>query len=179
MAIDFSNLDQLNRGQSKAEPTGVYKAPDAHQNEQGAPKLQKEINQTATEREQARQAYMAYQDNIRAAGSLQSEILKGAASGADLCFLLLSAADCISRMTGDGGVFRKSLNRILEERALRTLEPLPLTDRERATAARLERLKAAAERAESPAEARLIQQAIQEHEGELKALKALKECNSE
>ena len=82
-------------------------------------------------------------------------------------------------MTGDGGVFRKSLNRILEERALRTLEPLPLTDRERATAARLERLKAAAERAESPAEACLIQQAIQEHEGELKALKALKECNSE
>lgn len=178
--IDFSSLNNLNKGRQQSPPLeGIFTAAEAPlplQTGTGEAKLQKEATNTGHDLERARQVYIEYQNNIRAAGTLQSEILKGAAGGADLCTLLLSAAECISRMVGDGGVFSKSLRNRLEERALRTLEPLPLAARARGTAERLERLKAAAERAESPAEASLIHCAIKEHEGELKALQALIEC---
>ena len=46
-------------------------------------------------------AYAQYQENIRQAGHLRAEILKGLDSGTEADKLLLLAMECIGRMTGE------------------------------------------------------------------------------
>lgn len=177
--IDFTSLNNL----AKKKPAAEIFTPPAPPIESKPPeprpaaKLQAEASSAGHALERARQVYKEYQANIMAAGTLQSEILKGAASGTDVCALLLTAAECIGRMTGDNGAFVKSLRNRLDERALRTLEPLPLAARMRATEERLEHLREAEQRAGTPEEARGIQLAIREHEGEIKAMEKMLEIS--
>ena len=188
MQLDFTKMDKIGQEarlkqaaeefSEKSGPPEPFCPPfsaSAHAPELGADEriLQRKADRAEEERERARQVYREYQANIMASGTLQSEILKGAANGADICSLLLTAAECISKMTGDGGVFAKSLKNRLHERGLRTLEPLPLADRKKDAETRLERLRAAQQRAQDKREAEFIGEAIREHEAELRALNAM------
>lgn len=75
-----------------------------------------------------REAYRQYQDNIKKAGQLRSDIIKGAAAGEDTQALLLKACECIGAMTGDAaflGMVKKRLNeaRANRERTTGTSTP--------------------------------------------------------
>lgn len=67
------------------------------------------INLTHEQEDHKRSAavYQAYQSNTKIAEQLQSEILKGAQSGADTTELLLKAVECISRMTGNTAFYEQ------------------------------------------------------------------------
>lgn len=188
MQIDFTKMDNMGQEarlkqaveefSEKGNPPAPFSPPfsaPAQPPDLGADVrlLQRKADRAEEERERARQVYREYQANIMASGTLRSEVLKGAANGTDLCSLLLTAAECISRMTGDGGVFAKSLKNRLHERGLRTLEPLPLADRKKDAETRLERLREAQKRAQDKREAEFIGDAIREHEAELRALGAM------
>lgn len=73
MALDFTKFDRLGE---QPRPAAAPAAP--------APDPGKE-----------------YQENIRRAGNLRADILKGLKTGQDPLRLLLQAAECISAMTGD------------------------------------------------------------------------------
>ena len=57
------------------------------------------------ELDRAREVYKSYQNNIRAAGSCRSDILKGIKRGEEPLALLLKAVECISLMTGDTAIY--------------------------------------------------------------------------
>ena len=60
------------------------------------------------DREHARQMYATYQQNIRRAGILRSDIAKGLKTGEDPLAILLKAIECISLMTGDTVMYIQS-----------------------------------------------------------------------
>lgn len=57
--------------------------------------------------------YKKYQDNIRKAQTMKSEILIGAKNGDDLKDLLLKAAVCIGCLTGDSKVYAENMKQYL------------------------------------------------------------------
>jgi hypothetical protein len=57
----------------------------------------------------AADVYAKYQDNIRAASNLRSELLLGAKAGRNPYDLLLLAAECIGAMTGDTTVYAANM----------------------------------------------------------------------
>ena len=59
--------------------------------------------------------YKKYQDNIRKAQTMKSEILIGAKNGDDLKGLLLKAAVCIGCLTGDSKVYAENMKQYLEK----------------------------------------------------------------
>ena len=64
---------------------------------------------------QAAAVYKKYQDNIRKAQTMKSEILIGAKNGDDLKDLLLKAAVCIGCLTGDSKVYAENMKQYLEK----------------------------------------------------------------
>ena len=81
---------KLDTGQIKA-PTGAEQAP----------LLSTQYQREQMELDRARDVYKAYQDNIKAAGNMRANILKGVAAGEPAEILLLQACRIISAMTGD------------------------------------------------------------------------------
>ena len=65
------------------------------------------------EREHTRQMYATYQQNIKRAGTLRSDILKGLKAGEDPLAILLKALECISLMTGDTMIYTQSKEDLL------------------------------------------------------------------
>lgn len=63
------------------------------------------LNAEQQEREKARQVYAEHQQNIKRAGTLREEIIKGIQQEEDPLTLLLSAIECISLMTGDTAIY--------------------------------------------------------------------------
>lgn len=63
------------------------------------------LNREKQERENHRQMFSSYQDNIKRAGTLRSEITKGIQAGAEPLDILLKAVECISLMTGDTVIY--------------------------------------------------------------------------
>jgi len=59
--------------------------------------------------------YREYQKNIRKAGMLRADIVKGVAAGDDALVLLLMACECIGYMTGDSA-FSSIMRKRLKER---------------------------------------------------------------
>lgn len=72
--------------------------------------------QEQADREKAANVYREYQNNIRLAGSLKTEIIKGSKAGDPLEDLLLKAVKCISVMTADD-LFYRLIERDLKARA--------------------------------------------------------------
>ncbi|WP_444319459.1 hypothetical protein [Megasphaera sp.] len=62
---------------------------------------------------QAAAVYKKYQENIKKAQILKSEILIGAKNGDDLKDLLLKAAVCIGCLTGDSKVYAENMKQYL------------------------------------------------------------------
>lgn len=67
--------------------------------------LQRQADQNAAEQERAAAAYKHYQDNIRAAGQLTTDIIKGLNTGQDIHDLFLMAVKAICCMTSDNYLY--------------------------------------------------------------------------
>ena len=67
--------------------------------------LQRQADQNAAEQERAVAAYKHYQDNIRAAGQLTTDIIKGLNTGQDIHDLFLMAVKAICCMTSDNYLY--------------------------------------------------------------------------
>ena len=91
MKLDFTGLTQntpeITEPQTSAIPASVQ--------------LQKKADERQREIEEARRVYATYQDNIKLSGELQTAILKGLKSGADITDLFLKACKAISLMTSN------------------------------------------------------------------------------
>lgn len=134
--------------------TGQNTAPQTHSHQ---------LDKEKQERARLREAYSAYQQNIKRAGSLRGDLLKGIRLGEDPVALLLKAVECISLMTGDTAIYTQSQKDILAIYGYGLGEVAPLHIELQEAKARLERLQ----RAEAPPEsAQRIQRAIKAH-GEL------------
>ena len=120
----------------------------------------KAISRELEERERLREAYSTYQENIKRAGSLRSDILKGMKRGEDPLDLLLKAVECISLMTGDSHIYSQSKGDILAIYGRGLGYKAPLHTQLKEARERLERL----ERVESaPEDRQRVNNAIQAH----------------
>ena len=120
--LDFSKLFSIGRqGPQKGRtepfiPKGVN-FPIETEKPQGAPqgraviKLQREQEDLR----KAEEMYTTYQQNIKRAGTLRSEILKGLRAGEDPRAILLKAVECISLMTGDTVIYSQSKKDLIEK----------------------------------------------------------------
>lgn len=193
MELDFSKLNKLGFIDFEDIEEAIETAPEATETEPGGevPPLDLKPLETASTapegqelalikltREQegrARQqeAYRGYQTNIKNAGDLRSQILKGARAGEDPIDLLLKACKCISLMTGEK-LFSEQVEqdlRAIYGKAL--LEPVPLKWELDGVKDRLDRLQQALQRETKPEDKQRIEGAIEAHRkkaGELEEL---------
>lgn len=117
------------------------------------------------ERENTRQMYATYQQNIKRAGMLRADIAKGLKRGEGPLAILLKAVECISLMTGDTVIYTQSKEDILAIYGwgLRQLAPLKaeLEDAQHRLA-----MLTRPELKDSPPDAqKRIERAIQDHRG--------------
>lgn len=125
------------------------------------------------DRARVQEAYKDYQTNIRKAGELRTQILKGASSGEDPVALFLKACMCISSMTGEK-LFLEQIEKdltVIYGEAL--LEPVPLERELEKVRARITRLQKALQRDRKPEDRYRVEKAIESHRrkaGELEGL---------
>lgn len=112
MSLDFSALDNIPHGSIKPSPDPIT-----------APAVKK---LERVQRNDIKQIYATYQQNITRAGTLRSDILKGIRLGEDPLALLLKALECISLMTGDKTLYTQSKGDILAIYGWGLEEPAPL-----------------------------------------------------
>lgn len=171
--LDFSTLDNIPMQRAKKdfsepiEPIAGNLAikpenPATGQNNALQEQTYKAINRELQERERLRKAYNTYHENIRRAGSLRSDILKGMKRGEEPLDLLLKAVECISLMTGDTAIYSQSKADILAIYGYGLGYKAPLHIKLQETRERLEKLESAEV---APEEAQRINNAIREHRG--------------
>lgn len=68
---------------------------------EGLQGLQRKADQNKAEIDRNLEVYRTYQENIKRSGQLQTDILKGARAGEDICSLFLKAVQAISLMTSN------------------------------------------------------------------------------
>ena len=110
-------------------PTAENRAVHSHQ-----------LDKAKREREKLREAYSTYQQNIKKAGSLRAEVLKGMKRGEDPARLLLKAVECISLMTGDTAIYTQAQKDLLAVYGWGLGEPAPLQEELKQAQQRLKRL---------------------------------------
>ena len=164
--LDFTALDSIPEKKKKKDFSELLD----HEEGNYTPKPEKpatgEINafialdQEQRDRAKLREAYSTYQENIKRAGMIRAEILKGIKQGEEPLDLLLKAVECISLMTGDSHIYSQSKADIVAIYGYGLGYKAPLHHAIEEAKARLEKL----ERAEaSPEEAQRIQNAIRAH----------------
>lgn len=125
------------------------------------------------------EAYRKYQTNIRRAGELRTDILKGVKAGVPAHTLLLKAVECISNMTGDKLFYsqiEKGLKVIYGEAFF---YDIPIAEEIKEVELRLDMLRKAYKReTTSPDSKHRIATAIREHETQVATLKGLLERTS-
>lgn len=182
MDLDFSKLDKLGflDFENTGEATGT--APEDTKTEQGdAPTLDFKALETAStvpegqglafikltreqeDRARLQEAYKGYQSNIRNAGELRTQILKGVKAGEDPVALFLKACECISSMTGEK-LFSEQVERDLKAIYGEVfLEPIPLEWELEEVRDRLEKLQKALQGKTEPEDRYRIEEAIEAH----------------
>ena len=115
MSLDFTALNNI-------IPTGQC---ESHSGETGSGALNR-LSKEKQERENTRQMYDSYQQNIQRAGMLRSEIIKGIQRGEDPLAILLKALECISLMTGDTAMYSQSKEDLLAVYGWGLGQPAPL-----------------------------------------------------
>lgn len=125
MELDFSVLNQIPAIVASNDFTEPLDSPDitmlieeeepehSHRGEPESGAIHR-LDREKEERERARQAYATYQQNIKRAGELRSDILKGLRDREDPQAILLKAVECISLITGDTGLYTQSEKYLLE-----------------------------------------------------------------
>lgn len=125
------------------------------------------------ELDRAREVYKSYQNNIRAAGKLRADILKGLRAGEAAEDLLLKACKTISLMTGDT-VFNKQAEQDLISIYGEGLgAEKPLEYKLNQVQKRLKIMQQAIERGLEPDDKRRVKAAIAAHEAEEKRIQSL------
>lgn len=125
------------------------------------------------ELDRAREVYKSYQNNIRAAGNLRADILKGLRAGEAAEDLLLKACKTISLMTGDT-VFNKQAEQDLIAIYGEGLgAEKPLEYKLNQVQKRLKNMQQAIERGLEPDDKRRVKAAIAAHEAEVKRIQSL------
>lgn len=125
------------------------------------------------ELDRAREVYKSYQNNIRAAGNLRADILKGLRAGEAAEGLLLKACKTISLMTGDT-VFNKQAEQDLIAIYGEGLgAEKPLEYKLNQVQKRLKNMQQAIERGLEPDDKRRVKAAIAAHEAEVKRIQSL------
>jgi hypothetical protein len=171
MELDFTGLEKLGRrspqdellegGQGRSTPKQENPAEGLLGASEGIGKLQREADRRKAEKERNLEVYKTYQNNIKAAGQLQTEILKGVKGGESIYTLFLKAAKAISFMTSDSLFYSQLQEDITTIYGAGLLEPMPLQMELTAIQERLRRLKEAEIR---EPQNRNIQAAIKAHE---------------
>lgn len=180
MELDFTGLKKLSHRspQEGLLGGGQGRNPNKQENPAGGltgatdgmGKLQREADRRKEETERNLEVYRTYQSNIKAAGQLRAEILKGAKNGESIYTLFLKAAKAISLMTSDSLFYSQLQDDITAIYGAGLLETIPLQMELTATQERLQRLREAETR---EPQSRNIQAAIKAHEqraGELQNL---------
>jgi hypothetical protein len=180
MELDFTGLEKLSHrspqdellegGQGRSTPKQEKPAEGLTGAAEGMGKLQREADRRKAEKERSLEVYRAYQSNIKAAGQLQAEILKGAKIGESVYTLFLKAAKAISLMTSNKLFYSQLHDDITTIYGAGLLETIPLQMELTATQERLRRLKEAEIR---EPQNRNIQAAIKAHEHKAKQLQSL------
>lgn len=108
--------------QPETPATGQSRSPSGEAGSGAIHRLESEKR----ERDNARQMYATYQQNIKRAGMLRSDIAKGLKRGEDPLAILLKAVECISLMTGDTMIYTQSKEDLLAIYGWGLRQPAPL-----------------------------------------------------
>jgi hypothetical protein len=184
MELDFTGLDNigcmgqqsgpLGGGQTKRQPDGKSAAEGLPEATGGATGLQWEADRRKQEIERNLEVYGTYQNNIKASGQLQAEILKGTRNGESVYSLFLKAAKAISLMTSNSTFYSQLEADITAIYGAGLLEAIPLEMELTGLQERLQRLREAETREPQKAN---IQAAIKAHEQRAEQLQTLIQSN--
>lgn len=193
MELDFSKLNMLGfldfedteeatgtaPEATKTEPEGEVPTLDMKPLETAstAPEGQElayiKLTREQEDRARLQEAYRDYQNNIKNAGDLRTQILKGARAGEDPTALLLKACQCISSMTGEK-LFSEQVEQDLKAIYGEVfLEPAPLEWELDEVKERLDRLQQALQRETKTEDRHRIERAIEAHRKKARELEEL------
>ena len=156
-----THVENLNAVESPLAPLNQT-PPKQPQEQAPALKVQQQLN-THYE-DEAQRVYKTYQENIRKAGGLRSELLKGAQAGESCYSLLLKACKCISLMTSDSVLYSSMESVITSVYGHGLLEPQPLEIELAQIRERLATLRASQQRETVPEAQERISDSIKAHE---------------
>lgn len=147
--------------------TGENRRPEKGINKRAETRL----NRRAEDLRKARDVYDTYGENIRKAGSLRADILKGMGRAEDPLTLLLKAVECIGLMTGDGVIYEQAKKNAVTVYGWGLGKVYPLQIERREAEKRLYKLEKAIERGNlDTADKRRLQAAIDAHRDAIKAI---------
>lgn len=133
------------------------------QDQQAINQLQRQADQSADDQERAAAAYKHYQDNIRAAGQLTTDIIKGLNTGQDIHDLFLMAVKAICCMTSDNYLYNHAEETIKTIYGVALGQQKPLELELAAVEKRLYNLEEAILWVDQPDEKQRIENAIKWH----------------
>lgn len=165
-----THAQNLNAVESPLAPLNQT-PPKQPQEQAPALKVQQQLN-THYE-DEAQRVYRTYQENIRKAGGLRSELLKGAQAGESCYSLLLKACKCISLMTSDSVLYSSMESVITSVYGHGLLEPQPLEIELAQLRTRLDTLRASEQREQTPEVRERIADSIKAHEKKAAELERL------
>ena len=144
---------------------GLREPQKAPQEQQVSQKALISLTRKKEERQRTLEAYRDYQNNIKKAGSLRTDILKGVQTGEPAHAFLLKAVECISRMTGDRLFYTQIAEDLRAVYGEAFLEEIPLEWELAEVEERLEKMREALARETTEPDARdRIKRAIRKHE---------------
>lgn len=149
MSLDFTAINGIPQQGEKEERTDP--AENAYR-----------LDGEKRERENARQMYATYQQNIKRSGTLRDDITKGLKAGEDPLNLLLKAVECISLMTGESVILAQCKEDLLAVYGWGMGEHAPL-EAELGEARKRLAMLTRPELLEDPQNSQRIQTAIQAH----------------
>lgn len=172
---DFSRLQRVSGGNDTIIPLQAKNPSQGHTAPQkDPPEARTRLQREADMRKQEREKYLAglteYQEAIKKAGSLRSEILHGIQQGEDPMGLLLKACECISKQTGEEQFFLQAKEDIRTIYGHVLGNPYPLHQELLEVRGRLDRLIQAEAQEEDPAQKRRLQGAIRQHRKKIQQL---------
>lgn len=155
---------------------GLKKSQEAPQKQRVEQKALISLTREKEDRQRTLEAYRDYQNNIKKAGSLRTDILKGVQTGEPAQTLLLKAVECISCMTGDRLFYTQIAEDLKAVYGEAFLEEIPLEWELEEVEERLEKMKEALARETTEPDAKdRIKRAIRKHEEKRTQLKELLE----
>ena len=166
MQLDFSAI----RGNTRA----ITEAPRKQEQAEGLSIFYQREQQ---ELDRAREVYKSYQNNIRAAGNLRADILKGLRAGEAAEVLLLKACNIISLMTGDTLFTKQAEQDLIAIYGDGLGEEKPLEYKLEQVQKRINNMQKAIERGLGPDDKMRVEAAIAAHKTEANRIQSLLEKN--